>query len=69
MKRRYQKFMERMLFLTTAPPGRLDSTGTTGSMKAAAVDQPEHLVELLAGAPERRVLEEELFELALQLGR
>ena len=69
MKRRYQKFSERTPFLMAAPPGRLDSTGTTGSMKAARVDQPQHLVQLLPGAPEGGVAQEELLELALRLRR
>ena len=64
MNRRYQKFIERMPFLTAAPPGRLRLDGDDGVDEGGGVDQPENLVELLAGAPERRVRQEELFELA-----
>ena len=58
-----------MPFFTTAPAARSDSTGTTGSTKVAASTMRSASVRSPPRPADRRVGQEQLVELALELGR
>ena len=58
-----------MPFFTKAPAARSDSTGTTGSMKVTASTIRKRVAEVTAAPGDRGVGQEELVQLALELGR